>query len=76
MKIGEVESAMSCLREEWAKETKEPWPPDSQYYFSFSSFWSWLENNYWPYTQFRAVPNAHFVMEAWFDKTMKQAWCN
>jgi hypothetical protein len=73
MKKGEVETAMPHLCEKWAKETKQPWPPDSQYHFSFTSFWSWLEDNHWLYTQFRAIPNARYVTEMWFDKIMKQA---
>jgi hypothetical protein len=47
-----------------------------QYHYSFIQLWSWLENRHHPYTQFRAVPNARYVAEIWFDKIMKQAWRN
>lgn len=76
MKKGEAETAMPHLAEKWAKEAGEPWPPDSKYHYSFTSFWSWLENNHRPYTQFRAVPNVRYVAEMWFDKICKQAWRN
>lgn len=76
MKKGEAETATPHFCERWAKETKLPWPPDSQHHYSFTSFWSWVENNHRPYTQFRAVPNARYVMEMWFDKIMKQTWRN
>ena len=56
--------------------TNQPMPPDGQYHYSFSSFWAWVENNYSSYTQFRAVPNAQYVAEMWFDREMKQAWRN
>ena len=35
-----------------------------------------LQNNHHPYTQFRAVPNARYVTEMWFDKITKQTWRN
>jgi hypothetical protein len=76
VKKGEAEAAMSQLCEKWARETGHPWPPDSQYHFSFASFWSWIDANHRPYTQFRAVPNARYVMEQWFDGIMKQTWRN
>ena len=76
MKKGEAEAAMPHLCEKWAKRTKQPWPPDTQYHYSFISFWSWLENHHWSYTQFRAVREARYVMEVWFDKITKQAWRN
>jgi hypothetical protein len=44
MKKGEVEAAMTTLCDKWAKEEKQPWPPDGKYHYSFSQFWSWLEN--------------------------------
>jgi hypothetical protein len=76
MKKVEAETAMPHLCEKWAKETKQLWPPDSQHHYSFISFWSWVESNHPSYTQFRAVPNARYVMEMWFDRIMKQAWRN
>ena len=51
-------------------------PPDGKYHYSFSGFWTWVQNNHHPYTQFRAVPNARYVAEMWFDQEMKQAWRN
>jgi hypothetical protein len=51
-------------------------PPDGKYHYSFSGFWNWLQNNHPSYTNFRAVPNARYVMEMWFDDIMKQAWRN
>ena len=76
MKKAEAETAMPHLCEKWAKEMEQLWPPDSRYHYSFMSFWSWVESNHRSYTQFRAVPNARYVMEMWFDRIMKQAWRN
>lgn len=77
MKKGEAEAAMHPLVEKWATEAKQPWPPpDGRYHHSFSTFWTWLQNNHHPYTQFRAVPNAQYVAEMWFDKLTKQTWRN
>jgi len=53
MKKGEAETAMPTLCDKWAKEEKQPWPPNGKYHYSFSQFWSWLENHHHPYTQFR-----------------------
>jgi hypothetical protein len=44
MKKGEAEAAMPTLCDKWAKEQIQPWPPDGKYHYSFSQFWSWLEN--------------------------------
>jgi hypothetical protein len=76
MKKGEAEAAMPTLCKMWAIEAKHPWPPDGKHHYSFSSFWSWLEDCHRPYTQFRAVPDARYVAEIWFDKIMRQAWRN
>jgi hypothetical protein len=76
MKKGEAETAMPTLCDKWAKEEKQPWPPNGKYHYSFSQFWSWLENHHHPYTQFRAVPDARYVAEMWFDRITKQAWRN
>jgi|KBSSwiS6_1023812.scaffolds.fasta_scaffold203465_2 hypothetical protein len=76
MKKSEAEAAMPTLCDMWAKEAAEPWPPDSKHHYSFTSFWSWLENNHRAYTQFRAVPNARYVAEMWFDKITRQTWRN
>lgn len=76
MKKGEAEDMMPHFIDKWAKETGEPWPPDGKYHYLFSSFWTWLENSHRPYTQFRAVPNARYVAEMWFDDYVKQAWRN
>ncbi|WP_128928763.1 hypothetical protein [Bradyrhizobium guangxiense] len=77
MKKCEAEAAMPSLVEKWAKEAKEPWPPDSCYHYGFGSFWTWLQNGqHYSYTQFRAVPDARYVMEMWFDTITKQTWRN
>jgi hypothetical protein len=76
VKKAEAESMMPHLIEKWATEASEPWPPDGKYHYSFSTFWSWLESNHRHYTQFRAVPDARYVAEIWFDRIMKQAWRN
>jgi hypothetical protein len=76
MKKGEAETAMPTLIDKWADADKQPWPPDGQYHYSFGTFWTWLQNNHYSYTQFRAVPNARYVTEMWFDKITKQAWRN
>lgn len=76
MKKSEAQQAFPTLCDKWVEQTNQPWPPDGKQFYSFGSFWSWLENNYHPYTQFRAVPNARYVMEMWFDKYTKQAWRN
>jgi hypothetical protein len=76
MKKGEAEAAMPTLCQKWATETKEPWPPDSQYHYSFGTFWTWLQSNHHPYTQFRAEPTARYVAEMWFDKITRQVWRN
>lgn len=76
MKKAEAEAAMPELCDKWAKAAGEPWPPDGKYHYSFSAFWTWLGNNYSPYTQFRAVPDARYVAEMWFDRITKQAGRN
>ncbi|NEL20629.1 hypothetical protein G3V79_23935, partial [Escherichia coli] len=76
LKKGEAEAAMPHLLDKWVEHAKEPWPPDGLYHYSFGTFWTWLQNNHHPYTQFRAVPNARYVMEMWFDRMTKQAWRN
>lgn len=74
MKQSDVEAAMPTVCERWANDANQPWPPDGKYHYSFSHFWSWLENHHRPYTQFRAVPNPRDVAEIWFDRIMKQGW--
>lgn len=76
MKKAEAEAAMDTLISKWAEATNQPMPPDGEYHYSFSSFWTWVENNHWSYTQFRAIPNARYVAEMWFDDRMRQAWRN
>lgn len=76
MKKADAERAMATLISEWAKTTNQSMPPDGQYYYSFSGFYNWVQSNHPSYTQFRAVPNARYVMEMWFDDEMKQAWRN
>jgi hypothetical protein len=76
MKKAEAQQAISALVEAWAKATGQPMPPDGKYHYSFSGFFNWVQNNYPSYTDFRAVPNARYVMEMWFDDEMKQAWRN
>jgi hypothetical protein len=74
MKKTEAQQALDPLIYKWANATNQPMPPDGTHHYSFSQFWTWLENNHWPYTQFRAVPNARYVMEMCFDRRMRQAW--
>jgi hypothetical protein len=76
MKQAEAKQALSTLIDKWAEATDQPMPPDGQHHYSFLQFWSWVENNHRPYTHFRAVPSAQYVMEMWFDREMKQAWRN
>lgn len=76
MKKSEAEQAFPTLCDIWVEQTKQPWPPDDKQFYSFGSFWSWLEDNYHSYTQFRAAPNARYVMEMWFDKYTNQTWRN
>jgi hypothetical protein len=76
VKKTEAQAAMPVLCEKWAKETGEPWPPDGKHHYSFSTFWSWLENNHRPYSQFKAEPDARYVADMWFEKITKQAWRN
>jgi hypothetical protein len=76
MKKAEAEAAMDTLISKWAEATNQPMPPDGKYHYSFSSFWTWVENNHRPYTQFRAMPNERYVAEMWFDDRMRQAWRN
>ena len=76
MKQAEVKQALPELIDRWAEATNQPMPPDGEYHYSFPAFWSWLESNHRLYTDFRAVPDARYVMEMWFDDHMKQAWRN
>jgi hypothetical protein len=71
-----AEQAMPTLCEKWATETAQPWPPDSEYNYSFVSFWTWLVANYRQYSDFRAEPNARYVAEMWFEKITRQVWRN
>jgi hypothetical protein len=50
--------------------SKQPWPPDGKYH------WTWLENHHRPYTQFRAVSDARYAVEIWFDRIVRQACPN
>jgi hypothetical protein len=76
VKKGEAEKAMPHLLDKWVAQAKEPWPPDGLHHYSFGTFWTWLQNDHYSYTQFRAVPNARYVAEMWFDKLTKQTWRN
>lgn len=76
MKKGEAEKMIPHVLDNWIAETNAPWPPDGLHRYSFGSFWTWLQNNHYSYTQFRAVPNARYVAEMWFDKLTKQTWRN
>lgn len=76
MEKAEAEQATPAFIDKWVQATDQPMPPDGKYHYSFSSYWMWVENNYHTYTQFRAVPNARYVAEMWFDRIMKQAWRN
>ncbi|KGT73437.1 hypothetical protein MA20_44335 [Bradyrhizobium japonicum] len=76
MKKGEAEAAISHLVDKWVEQAKEPWPPDGLHHYSFGTFWTWLQDNYHQYTKFRAVPNARYVAEMWFDRLTKQTWRN
>jgi hypothetical protein len=76
MKKGEAEAAMPTLFDKWANETGQKLPPDGDHQYSFIHFWSWLQDHYHAYTQFRAVADARNVTEMWFDRHFKQAWRN
>ncbi|MDA9457670.1 MULTISPECIES: hypothetical protein [unclassified Bradyrhizobium] len=77
VKKGEAEAQMPAPIEKWAKEAGEPWPPSGLHHYGFGSFWTWLQNGpHYSYTKFRAVPDARYVTEMWFDKITRQTWRN
>jgi hypothetical protein len=72
MTRGEVRRAMPALIDKWAAATRRPMPPDPRCHYSFSTFYSWIEQNHSSYTRFRAMPNARSAMEMWFNEQMSR----
>ncbi|HEY9714002.1 MAG TPA: hypothetical protein V6C72_11060 [Chroococcales cyanobacterium] len=68
----ECEKAIRHLCHQWRKAAGLDGTPTSQ--LSFSSFLSWVQQNYASYLAFRTSTSAEYDVEMWFDDEFKQNW--
>jgi hypothetical protein len=70
----ESETVIRRLVEEWvevrgATEGQSGVP-------SFSDFYSWLQQDYSPYLEFRSATSVRTDVERWFNEELGQDWLN
>jgi len=68
----ESEKAIRHLCHQWRKAAGLESTPTSQ--LSFSSFLSWLRQNYAGYLTFRTTTSVEYDAEMRFDDEFKQSW--
>lgn len=72
MRKAECERALRHLCHVWRKESDQSEAPADR--LSFAQFFSWVEQNYGIYLNFRTTTSVRFDAEMWFDQEFKQAW--
>jgi hypothetical protein len=72
MKKNDSEKAIRALCHEWRTAMNLTDTPEST--LSFSSFWSWVRQNYSTYLSFRTTTSVEYDVEMWFDDEFKQNW--
>lgn len=72
MKKGECEKAIRYLCHEWRSNCGlSDTPPEK---LSFSRFFSWMQQNYPAYLNFRTSTSVSYDAEMWFDEEFGQSW--
>jgi hypothetical protein len=74
MMKAECEAAIRQLCGQWAEFRGISKQPEHQP--SFSDFFSWVEQNYSRYLDFRITTSVRYDVEMWFDQEFKQTWRN
>ncbi|MQB07999.1 hypothetical protein DXT91_28595 [Agrobacterium tumefaciens] len=72
MKKAECETAIRHLCHKWRKECGLSDVAADQ--LSFGSFFSWVQQNYSSYLDFRTTTSVSYDVETWFDDEFKQNW--
>ncbi|MGF1608858.1 MAG: hypothetical protein ACFCUQ_05650 [Kiloniellales bacterium] len=70
MKKAECEKAIRHLCHQWRRDCGLSNIPAED--LSFSSFLSWVQQNYSSYLDFRTTASASYDVEMWFDDEFKQ----
>lgn len=71
MKKAECEQTLRHLCHVWRESGLSETPVGG---LSFIQFFSWVEQNYPSYLNFRTTTSVRFDVEMWFDQEFKQAW--
>lgn len=66
----ECEKAIRYLCHQWRKAANLEGVPEPQ--LSFSTFYSWLRQNYASYLAFRTTTSVEYDAEMWFDDEFNQ----
>jgi hypothetical protein len=74
MKKAECEAVIRQLCDQWAGLRGIFKQPEHQP--NFSDFYSWMEQNYPRYLDFRTTTSARYDVEMWFDQEFRQTWRN
>ena len=74
MKKDECERAIRNLCHEWRKEAGLSKTPAGELHFS--QFFSWMQQRYPSYLNFRTITSVRYDAEMWFDQEFKQTWRN
>lgn len=72
VKKAECETAIRHLCHQWRKECGLSDVAADQ--LSFGSFFSWVQQNYSSYLDFRTTTSVFYDVEMWFDDEFKQNW--
>jgi len=72
MKKAECEKAIRHLCHQWHRECGLSNVQAED--LSFSSFLSWVQQNYSAYLDFRTTTSVSYDVEMWFDDEFKQNW--
>lgn len=72
MQKAESEQAIRHLCHEWARQRGIQIPSTEQ--LSFSDFFSWMQDHYRSYLNFRSSTSVRDDVERWFNQEFSQTW--
>lgn len=72
MKKEECEKALRNLCHQWRKESGLEGTAAQE--LSFEAYYSWVQQRYSNYLDFRSTVSVRYDAEMWFDQEFKQTW--
>jgi hypothetical protein len=72
MKKDECEKALRYLCHEWRRKSGLDDTPAQD--LSFEAYYSWVQQHYSLYLDFRTTSSVRYDAEMWFDQVFKQTW--